>query len=538
MPTALRSLLGIPFFVAATSEATGWAKMSDRQSQPEPLELLTAAEMRRWDVRSIERIGIPERVLMESAGRTAARVLTDLYPRGRVVAAVGRGNNGGDALVLLRTLRAWGREVLAVLVGRAALPRDLLHGWEIPTVDGGGAADAFRDAGVVVDGILGTGAEGPLREPQAGMVRAINGSGRPVVALDGPTGVDLTTGRAAGEAVRAEVTIAFGAPKRGHVLFPGREHAGRIVVVEVGFPPADASEVSARLITRGWASARFPHLRRNAHKGGAGTLAVVAGHPGMGGAAILVAMGALRTGTGKVRMVSHDANRVPIQTVVPEALFVDRAGGGVEGVVESADAVVVGPGMGTDEDALGLLRLALECATAPILLDADAVTMISRDPDLLAGAEAGRILLTPHPGEMARLMGMETADVVADPFGAARSAAERFGCTILLKGFPSIVASPGEAALVNVAGHSGIATSGMGDTLAGIVAALLARGSAPREAAAVGIFVAGRAAEQVGRGRPVLPRDVADALPRALAFEADAGTLSLPEVRLELPAAS
>lgn len=501
-----------------------------------PLPLLTAAEMQLWDGRAIREVGVTGRVLMESAGRAAARVLHELYPTGPVVAAVGRGNNGGDAVVLLRTLRAWGREVAALPAAGAALPAALLHGWEVSIVQAGDGA-ALARAAVIVDGLLGTGAKGPPREPESAAIRAVMAARRPVLALDGPSGVDLTTGAAAETAIRAEVTVTFGALKRGLVLFPGREHAGRVVVVEIGLPPVAPGEAGAGLITRAWARSRIRRRSVHGHKGGSGTLAVLAGHPGMGGAAILVAMGALRAGCGKVRSVSCDSNRVALQTAVPEGLFVDRDGEGVEGVIESADALVVGPGMGTDDRAAELLRMALAKATGPLLLDADALTLIAGDPAIMDRAPSARVVMTPHPGEMSRLLGRDAKEIVADPFGASREAAERFGCAVLLKGSPSIVAAPGEPALVSAAGHSGIATSGMGDTLAGVIGALLGVGSPPREAAAIGLHLAGSAAESLGIGRPILPRDVADALPGVLPLEDGPDRLALPEVLFDLPAA-
>lgn len=508
--------------------------MSYTPSSPEPFPLLTSAEMRRWDERSIRTLGIPERVLMESAGRAAARLLHEQYPAGRVAAAVGRGNNGGDAVVLLRALRAWGREVVAVPVGGATLPEELRHGWELPVAPPDEAAEVFRGAGVLVDGILGTGASGPPREPQAALVRALNGAHRPIVALDGPTGVDLTDGSVAGEAVRADVTIAFGAPKRGLVLFPGREHAGRILVVEVGFPPLAPDEASAALLTLPWAGAALPRVPANAHKGTVGAVCVVAGRAGMGGAAIMVAMGALRAGAGMARVVSAEANRVPLQAAVPEAIFVDREGEDVDDALDASRAVVVGPGIGRDGDALLLLRRVLRRFTGPVLLDADALTLLAGHPDLLPPADAGRVLLTPHPGEMARLLETRTEQVVADPFGAAARAADRFGCAVLLKGAPSLVAGGGGPVLASVAGHSGVATGGMGDTLAGVAGAMLARGLRPREAAAVAIHLAGRAAELAGRGRSLLPRDVAEALPRALEEPAPRARRRSPDLLLEI----
>jgi hydroxyethylthiazole kinase-like uncharacterized protein yjeF len=509
------------------------------QSGPaSPLPLLTAREMQAWDRRAIDGHGVAEAVLMEAAGRAAAHVLHALYPEGLVAAAVGRGNNGGDALVLLRSLRAWGREVIAIPVGDAAVTTALLHGWELPVAGPGEAEAAFRDATVLVDGILGTGATGAPREPQAAAVRAMHAARRPILALDGPTGVDLTRGSVEGEAVRAEVTVTFGAPKRGLLLHPGRAHAGRIIVVETGFPPLRREEVAAAVITPPWARGRGVTLPSDSHKGTAGRLIVLAGRPAMGGAAILCGHAALRSGVGIVRIVSSGANRIPVQTVLPEALFVDRDEGDLVEVATSARAIVAGPGMGTDDGAKAALRTLLEAASCPVLLDADALTLLAEDPSLAPGANAGRYLLTPHPGEMSRLLGRQVEQITADPFAAVEAARDRFGCAVLLKGAPTLVAAPAEPTLANVTGHSGVGVGGMGDTLAGVAGAMLARGTSPYEAAALAIYHAGRAADRVGRGRPLLPRDVADALPDVLLEEAVPVTaLPLPEILLDLPRA-
>ncbi|HET8654732.1 MAG TPA: NAD(P)H-hydrate dehydratase [Longimicrobiaceae bacterium] len=496
------------------------------------LPLLTAAEMRRWDRRAIDEAGVPEAVLMESAGRAAAGVLQRLFPEGRVVAAVGAGNNGGDALVTVRTLSAWGREVAVLPVGGAELRADLLHGWEVRSCD----AAALTGAAVLVDGILGTGARGAPRRAQAGVIRAMNATGVPIVALDGPSGVDLSTGAVPGEAIRARVTIAFGAPKRGLLLFPGRVHAARVTAVEIGFPPLAAGSYAAALTTPAWVREHLPVVPANAHKGITGAVTIVAGRAGMAGASVMAAMGALRAGAGMVRVVGPEENRIVAQAAVPEALFVGRAGD-VDGALAAADAVLAGPGMGTDDEAHELLRRILRLPAARLVLDADALTLLADDPGLLEQGAARRVVLTPHPGEMGRLLGREAATVVADPLGAAGEAAARFRCTVLLKGAPSLVAAPGEPILVNPTGTSGVATGGMGDTLAGIVAALLAAGADVRTAAALAIFLAGRAAEMARRGRSLLPRDIAATLPLALAEPDRADGLDLPGVLLDLPEA-
>ncbi|HVH12633.1 MAG TPA: NAD(P)H-hydrate epimerase, partial [Longimicrobium sp.] len=229
--------------------------------------VVTAEEMRAWDVRAVQDLGIPEPVLMESAGRAAAAVIHRLYPEGRVVCAEGSGNNGGDARVAARTLRAWGRNVALVRVGTRAPDPGLLHGWEVDSIDVDRMEDAFRGAGVIVDGLLGTGATGAPRGAYADAIAAMNAAGRPIVALDGPSGVDLTTGIAEGVAVRAEVTVTFGAPKRGLLRFPGRALAGRILAVEVGFPPLAEDAASAQLLAPAWVHALLPAVPPDAHKG-------------------------------------------------------------------------------------------------------------------------------------------------------------------------------------------------------------------------------------------------------------------------------
>ena len=245
----------------------------------ERVPVLGADEMRAWDAHSIRDTGIPERVLMESAGRAAAALVQRFFPRGRVVAAVGGGNNGGDALVVARTLKSWGREVAAVAVGKLPPDPALLHGWDVDVRPAADLEASLAGASVVVDGLLGTGARGAPREPEATAIESILRSAVPVVALDGPSGIDLTTGAAEGAALRAVLTVTFGAPKRGLLLFPGREHAGRIVAVEVGFAPLAAA--GAELITPAWAARRLPAVPPDAHKGRMGRVLIVAGRGGM-----------------------------------------------------------------------------------------------------------------------------------------------------------------------------------------------------------------------------------------------------------------
>lgn len=495
--------------------------------------VLTAHEMRTWDDQAINAYGVPERVLMESAGRAVAAVVQRLYPAGRVVAVTGSGNNGGDAVIAARTLWMWGRQVDVVHVGKGLIDSTLLHGWELYPAQ---AQAAFPGASVIIDGLLGTGASGAPTGAYADAIAAMNAAGCPIVALDGPSGVDLTTGATPGDAVRADVTVTFGAPKRGLLLFPGRERAGRIVAVEIGFPPLAEGGASARLATAGWAHSVLPAVPPNAHKGTMGKVTVVAGRQGMAGAAVLAGLGALRAGAGMAALVSPSANREILQAALPEALYLDRDIREPDFLAGSR-AAVAGPGMGTDDDALEILRQIGKQAGLPVVLDADAVTLLAQNPDL-RDAYSGGLVLTPHPGEMGRLLSISIDDVTADPFGAAAKGADLFNCTVLLKGTPSLVATRGRETLVSVAGHSGLATGGNGDVLSGVVGAFLARGMEPWDAASAALWFAGRAAELAGRGRGLLPRDVADALPAALLeTPSRQSALDLPGIVMDLPPA-
>ncbi len=471
--------------------------------------LPTPAEAAALDEAARERWGIPERVLMEDAGRSAALLLHSLFPDGRVVAVVGAGHNGGDALVLLRNLRAWGRDV-AFLRTSPRLPEPApVHGFGLPEMSADAAELALAGAGVLVDGILGTGTSGAPRERAASLIRAMNASGRPIVALDLPSGVDAAGGTVPGDAVDAAVTVTFGWPKLGLLLHPARQRCGRLIAVEIGFPPLEQGAAGAELVTPGWAAARLPARAPTAHKASSGRVLIVAGRPGMAGAGVLATEAAVRAGAGLVYVASAPENRVVLQSSVPESIFRDRdAPDALSGA--SIEAVLIGPGLGLGEEGRTVLARALAATTGvPTVMDADALTHAAAQPELLRAAAAERpLVVTPHPGEMQRLTGLTVEEVRARPVETARAFAEETGCVVLLKGQPSIVAAPGKPVLVNSTGSSDVAAAGMGDQLAGTIVALLAAGADARTGAALGLFYAGRAADLAGRGRSLSPRNV------------------------------
>lgn len=471
--------------------------------------LPTAAEAAELDRAAQEDWGIPQLVLMENAGRAAALLLQRLYPRGRVVAAVGGGHNGGDAIVALRTLRSWGRDV-AFVRASSRLPNPAPHhGFDLPEIQQADAPAAFAAAGVVVDGILGTGSAGAPREPAASLIRAVNASRRPVLALDLPSGVDADTGAVPGDVVLAEVTVSFGWPKLGLLLHPARSVCGRIVAVEIGFPPLPTDGVGAALITPAWADARLPRRSAHGHKGTSGRVLVLAGSSGMAGAAVIATEAAMRAGAGLVHVASTEDNRGILQSSVPEAIFRARAAAWAD-AGRGLDAALMGPGIGTDPEARRILDAAIAgTAGVPLVLDADALThMAGRLDELRALAAARPVILTPHPGEMARLTGTAAEEIGRRPVDVARDFARDSGCVVLLKGQPSVVAAPPRPVLVNSAGSSDVATAGMGDQLGGTIAAMLAAGVPAREAASLGLFYSSRAADLAAQGRSLSPRAV------------------------------
>jgi ADP-dependent NAD(P)H-hydrate dehydratase / NAD(P)H-hydrate epimerase len=503
----------------------------------DPVPLLTARQAADLDRRARE-YGVPERALMENAGRAAALVIDRIHPVGRIVAVVGSGNNGGDALVALRSLQSWGREVAWIPAGSRDPDPALLTGFDLPRLDPDSAVAAFAGAAVLVDGILGTGAEGEPREPAARLVRQMNASGRPIVALDIPTGVDPSTGAVPGMAVQAAVTIQFGWPKSGALFHPGRARCGRIVAVEIGFPPTGEAEATAQVITPDWARARLPSRAPDAHKNSVGRVLIVAGREGMAGAAVIAGHSAMRAGAGYVRVASVPANRTIVQGSVPEALFVDRSDlAALREAVTESDSILVGPGLGTDEAAAEVLDLVLGARrAAACVLDADALTLLAGRESGLQGLGSG-VLLTPHPGEMSRLTGLEVASLRADPMGAARDLAEEAGVAVLLKGSPSVVAEPGRPVLVSGVGSSDLATAAMGDQLGAAAATFLAAGADAGTAGGLALFYGGRAAELAGRGRSLTPTDVADAFHRAFADPGPARSpLELPFIVFDQPA--
>ncbi len=502
-----------------------------------PVPAWTASEAAAFDGQAIDDIGVPQAVLMENAGRSAAlvalHVLVDSRAEGSsqvgpVVALVGSGNNGGDALVALRSFAAWGFETRALLVADRPVADPLLHGWPLDIsldeeLDDAALRALLGSASLIVDGILGTGVRGAPRPRQARIIDAVNASRAPVLALDVPSGTDATTGGVAGRIIDADLTVSFGAPKTGALLHPARAHVGRHVTLEIGFPPRTETDAAAFAVTPRWVAERLPRRGTDTHKYRVGHVVVLGGGPGMAGAAILAARGAFRAGAGLVHVVTAAENRDGVHGALPEAIVVGWAETArLTEALDEADAVVAGPGLGRTAESVDVLRLTLEKGEAPVILDADGLNLLAEGA--VAVPEGRRMLMTPHPGEMRRLLGESPAGGASKESGArdtsplalAREAARLYQCAVLYKGAPSVVAAAGGPAAIDTQSSSDLAVAGMGDTLAGVCGALSAQGLDLAEAGSIGLYLSGRAATLAGRGVGLTPWDVAESVPEAI----------------------
>ncbi len=490
---------------------------------------------------AVESGAIPERALIENAGRVLARHVHERFPAGRVAVLAGSGHNGADALVAGRTLSAWGRSVGFVQCGSRAPAPDVLAGWKLNLEPSEAMDRELAAADIVIDGILGTGLTTAPRPPQAEIIERVNAARAAVVAADGPSGVDFTTGRVPGAAIRADMTVTFGWPKMGLLRFPARERVGDLVSVEIGFPPPEPRP-STRAVTAAWVAGLLGVRPADGHKGDAGYLAIVGGEPGMAGAVVLAARAAIRAGVGIVRLVSAPENRKVVQTSVPEAVFVDwSAAEAVQSALSWAGAVAVGPGLGTGPERTELMQRVLKDGSVPLVVDADALNVLSAEA-AEAGAPLGPtapprpVLLTPHPGEMARLLGTSVGQVREDPPAAARRLAAATRATVLLKGAPTWVARPGGELRATTLVSPAFASGGMGDVLTGVCGACLASGLNPADAASAALTLTAlavlRGVDEIGRSAA----DVPDALPEARRALRRLWSGAWPGVNLALPA--
>ena len=486
---------------------------------PPTIPVLSPAESAAWDRRAVDQ-GTALATLMESAGRGAAAVLLDRFghaARKGVLVAAGPGHNGGDGWVLARALHALGIPVFVAPVAPSAPLTKEVAGVarragvrELPP-DG-----PWPQVGLLVDALLGTGATGAPKGEVASLLERLHDLPLPIVALDGPTGLDLGTGLQHG-APRADLTITFGGVRRGHLL--ARDEIGDLVVIEIGHPAADPGLPA--LVTDDQAAGWLPPLKANAHKGDRGRVVCIGGAPGMSGALRLSARSAFAAGAGLVFTVSPVESTASIAAAEPDVQAREWRVGSEElgGVLAKGDALVIGPGLGRAPESKGAIQslLASAPASASIVLDADAlIAFAGALPDLRALLQGRRAVLTPHLGEFRALFPALAAGAEQDPWGAATAAARESGAVVLLKGVPTVIAHPDGRLFTVAAGNPGLATGGSGDVLSGLIGAFLGAGLDPLTAAALGAHALGRAADLAARrtsARTMRPMDVIAAFP-------------------------
>jgi ADP-dependent NAD(P)H-hydrate dehydratase / NAD(P)H-hydrate epimerase len=493
--------------------------------------LLDAELMRATDRWAIEERGIPSLELMERAGNGLARVTEVVAPAGRVVVLCGKGNNGGDGLVAARLLRGRGREVDVQLVGDAAdLRGDARTNLERLPGAAPGRLDlgALEGAAVAVDALLGTGFAGDPRGPLADAIAGLNDSGVAVVAADVPSGVDASTGEVAAGAVRAVATATFHAGKPGLWISPGKEHCGQVEVIEIGIPADAPGQPAIGLIDPG-VLRLAPSRASSSTKFSSGHVLVVGGSEGLTGAPCLASESAMRAGAGYVTAAIprslnpiFEARLLEVMTrplpdadghLVPDALEPVR-----EEAVRRGGALVLGPGLGRSDAALELARRVAADVDVALVLDADGLNAHAGRLDELA-ARSAHTVLTPHAGELGRLLEIDSDAVAAQRLRRVREAAQSAGCVVVLKGDDTLVATPEGQVGVSRGGSPALATAGTGDVLSGVVAALLARGLEPFAAACAGVWAhaeAGRLAAAELSVDGVVASDVIAHLPRAM----------------------
>jgi len=506
------------------------------------MRLATAEQMREMDRRTVEEYGLPGLVLMENAGRAVADAAWDLLPEegGRVLILAGKGNNGGDGFVAARHLAAVGVEVavmlfarLSDLAGDAAINAHYAEKSGLVIIeepDDQTVIGALELADVIVDGLLGTGLLGEVRGRMREVIELLEYATAPIVAIDIPSGLDADTGKVLGAAVEAEVTCTFGLAKPGLVQYPGKAYVGELRVVDIQLPPALLADPAFEtyLIEPADCLAMLPSRPPDAHKGDTGHVLVIGGAPGFAGAPSMTGVAAARAGAGLVTVAAPAPLQPLLATKLTEVMTLglpaDDAGALAPGALDTlrdwlgrVDAVALGPGLSRQGQVAELVAALVRETPVPLVVDADGLNALAAQPRVLHERQAPTIL-TPHPGEMSRLLDMSLEEIQGDRLGIARDAAERFNAIVVLKGAATVIADPAGEAWISPFANPGMASGGMGDVLTGVIAALLAGGADPLSAAVAGVYLHGLAGEVAAEDlgpRGFLALEVAERLPAA-----------------------
>lgn len=481
--------------------------------------VVTAKEMAEMDRYAIEKIGIPGMVLMENAGRKVVSVIKEMLgtvENKNIIIFCGKGNNGGDGYVVARDLLNMGANVQTYLVGRFEdvkddAKRNLLIlkslGYGVLQISRLEHIESHMGAHLVVDALLGTGVKGALKGFMSEIADHVNKIDAPIVAIDLPSGVETDTGAVSGACVRASATITMAFVKRGLLLSPGREHAGRVVVADIGIPKSIIKERTVKCfrVDRKYIKNVLPQRTSDTFKNRCGQVFLLAGSVGLTGAAALSSEAVLRIGAGMAMLgIPKSLNSIIEEKLtevmsmpLPETDAQSLSFESKKMVAERfpwANVLALGPGLSTHGDSTKLVKWILRNFDKPIVLDADAINCIAEQSEVLKRAK-GPLILTPHPGELSRLIGLSTKEILADPIEVVQKHARNLNVILVLKGAPTIIGSPDGYVFINSTGNPGMATAGMGDVLTGVIAGLVAQGMSPLDGALAGVYLHGLAGD-------------------------------------------
>ena len=510
------------------------------------MKLVTSEEMRRIDRKAIEEIGIPSIVLMENAGLKVADAIEKKYGplKGKYVYIfAGSGNNGGDGMVVARHL--FNQKVKAKIFllaekknikGDAATNLAITEKMGIPMREI--TSPAFMEslekelakADIVVDALLGTGAKGAPRGLMKKVIDLINKHSKNTVAVDIPTGVDADRGEVRGEAIKAEYTVSLAYPKRGLYLYPGMDYAGEIEIADIGIPTGlEEDKINSELLTLAGISKKLFFRKPSSHKGSFGHLLVIAGSPGMTGAASLTALSALRVGAGLVTLgIPEDLNPI-LETKLTEVMTLPLPQSkdktlckeGFEKIKDFSQkckAMAIGPGISSTKQTKELISTIIDQLDIPLVIDADGINVLAGELSLLKKYKAP-LIITPHPGEMSRLVGASVEEIQKDRIGFTMALARRIGAIVVLKGARTVIASKEGDSWVNLTGNPGMATGGSGDILTGIIGGLLTQKLSSLEAAKTGVYLHGYAADLAAQKKgeiSLIASDILETIPEAI----------------------
>jgi NAD(P)H-hydrate epimerase len=509
------------------------------------MRVVTSHTMQEIDKRAIEEFGITGLQLMENAGICCSDVIIAEFGNNgnkRAVILAGKGNNGGDGFVIARLLsqQEWNVK-LFILVERTLIGGDaaanlerlspaMVRFWTQPGQLTAAQRAEIGQADVIVDAILGTGLRSDVTGIYQEAVDLINCSGRPVLAVDITSGIHGTTGRVLGDAVRADITVTFAFAKLGHVLYPGAEHTGRLIVADIGIPSQlmDTAPGYEFLNPQGMGSI-LRRRDRQAHKGSFGHCLIIAGSTGKTGAASLCANSAVRAGSGLVTLAVPESLHHILELKTTEAMTVplpDSVSGhlassafpAIVKLLDNKDILAIGPGIDRRPGTVALVQTLVETVELPLVIDADGLNALAEDITVLRRKKSATLILTPHPGEMARLLGTSIPDVDAIRISVAQEFARSYGIYLVLKGARTIIAGPSGIAAINGSGNPGMASGGMGDVLTGIITSLLGQGYSAWDACRLGVFIHGFAADMVAQEKGEIginATDVQEMLPFA-----------------------